>query len=142
VRWLEDRIAESAALQARSKYITDSAMEVYEFLWREIMQVIEDARKHKFPLFTDVSFDDRVISLSVDPGPPATHRNRDELHVRLAADKHSITAVGPRVNIVLNLDICEDGIVCLKSKGEHIAVKDAAIKILDCFLFPDLPRKY
>jgi hypothetical protein len=39
---------------------------------------------------------------------------------------------------MLDLDVCEDGVVCLKLAGSMILIEDAAKRILDPFLFPQL----
>jgi len=45
---------------------------------------------------------------------------------------------GDRGHFFFELDICPDGVVCLMFEGSPISVEDAAIRVLDPFLFPQL----
>jgi hypothetical protein len=70
-----------------------------------------------------------------NPNDPKTYQ------FRLTLKNHLISAKGDReLNFEFLLDVCPDGVVCLKSDGEQIAPEWAAASILDKFLFPCLPR--
>jgi len=40
------------------------------------------------------------------------------------------------------MDVRDDGILCLEINEQPVGIEEAAIKILDPFLFPESPRKY
>jgi len=140
--WPRDRIIEAQAIEARTRLITERAPEIFESLWAEVKGLVEKAKKESLSILTNGSPEDRVLWLPVSPAQHQSVSHAKELHIRIAKDKRSITASGSGVDIRLEFDICDDGVVCLKSGGDQISVQDAGIKILDWFVFPGLPRKY
>jgi len=60
------------------------------------------------------------------------------LDVVLVDAKDRIRVAGDRGHFFFELDICPDGVVCLMFEGSPISVEDAAIRVLDPFLFPQL----
>jgi hypothetical protein len=58
--------------------------------------------------------------------------------IELVAAKDRIRASGDRTNLFFDLDLGADGVVGLLKDGRSISVEDAAIAILDPFLFPQL----
>jgi hypothetical protein len=60
----------------------------------------------------------------------------------LADDKKTITGTTLQSQFRFDLGVCDGGIVCLKINGEKISIRDAAMRIVDRWLFPSLPQKY
>ena len=101
---------------------------------KRCLQNLDEAKEKGFVLSTNGAPRKRVISLA------KKNRSGDffECEVALVDAKNRIRASGDRVELFLDLDICPDGVVCLKLSGRQISIEGAAISILDPFLFPQL----
>jgi hypothetical protein len=143
--WLDDRIAEHKAIEARRKEIADNAHHVYSALWKEITEITEEPSAKLAGVYTNGAAYDRLVCLPNPPTRPGFQaRSGPQLHIKLADDKQSISVSGTDryPTITFTLDVCQDGVVCLKFDGAEFSYPDAAIKIVDPLLFPNLPRKY
>jgi hypothetical protein len=132
--WIDTRMADLEAWRKRNSTIRAHAADIYEALWKEIVEHLDEAKQKGFPLSTNGASRKRVVSLEKD-NKPGQHW---ELDVILVDPKDRIRAKGDRVDLFLDLDICPDGVVCLKLDGKQISLEEAAIRILDPFLFPQL----
>lgn len=132
--WIERRLADLESWKKRNATIRERASEIYEALWKEILGHLDDAKEKDFLVSTNGALRKRVIRLEKQ-NKSGQHF---EVEVILVDTKDRIRATGDRVNLSLDLDICPDGVVCLKLAGTPISIEDAAISILDPFLFPQL----
>ncbi len=142
--WMEDRSREVKELERRTQEIAAEAPKLYESLWEEIAANVKEAQTKKLlPLepLTNGSGHDRIVRIPVPPQRQETLAAPKELHIRLSKDKQTIVASGHGVNVKLDLDICDDGIVCLKSAGQRISIQQAVILLLDQFFFPQLAKE-
>lgn len=131
--WIEDRIAESSRAEEAEKLILQHAVSVYENLWDQLKQLIEEAKKYKFAIVTNGSPENREVKLT-------TSTTSRVFHVFLSKDRRTITATG-NVDVLFGVGVCPDGVVCLTFKGEPISIQLAAEKVLDRLIFPNLaPR--
>lgn len=137
--FIDDRLAERKELERRNNLIDEHAIPIYEALWKKIAEHVKEAHEKGLPVLTNGSLQNRIVRMSVDPAPHQSGRRPDEFRLVLKNDR--ISARGDRgLNLEFTLDVCPDGLVCLKAQGMEISVEEAAIRILDPFLFPDLPR--
>lgn len=137
--WLDEANAEVKAIRERERLIVEEQEQVYESLWKELRAHIDAATKSSFPrLFTNGRQLARMIKLPVPPIPPNMEARPKTVEISLVKEEHQITAVGDGVDVVLSVDVCDDGVVCLKLDGKQTTLKDAAIAILRPFLFPEL----
>lgn len=132
--WIDRRIADLEALKTRRSMIREHALEIYEALWKEITEHLAEAKAKGFPVSTNGAPRKRLISLLKQN----LSGDSFELEVSLVDGKDRIRASGDRVDLFLDLDLCPDNVVCLKLAGRQISIEDAAIRILDPFLFPQL----
>jgi hypothetical protein len=135
--WIDRRMADLESWKKRNATIRDHALEVYEGLWDEIVEHVNEAKEKGFRVSTNGAPRKRVISLEKQ-NKSGQHF---ELQVMLIDTKDRIRVTGEhlyRIELSLDLDICPDGVVCLKLAGKRISIEDAAISILDPFLFPQL----
>jgi hypothetical protein len=139
--WLDDRLAEETALRSRHAAITAEATKVYDALWEQIMEFIEEGRKKSINLLTNASPYERIVRSPVMPLSRESGHAAKELRLKLAKEKTSIVVSGA-VRLQFDLDVGADGVVCLKIGSEPVSIERAAVKVLDPFIFPDLPRKY
>ncbi len=132
--WIERRMADVESWKRRNAAIREHALEIYEALWSEILGHVNEAKSKGFPISTNGAPRSRVVRLEKQ------NRSGDyfELEIALVAAKDRIRAHGDRVDLFLDLDVCDDGVVCLELNGTRISIEDAAIAILDPFLFPQL----
>jgi hypothetical protein len=130
--WIDTRIAELEKRKKRDNLAFQGAENIFRDLWSEIVRSVEEANTKGFVLRTnDSSFFDREISSL----PGRSSSTSAVLHIKLAREKGVISADGPGVSIQFMLDTRSDDVVCLKHDGREILIKDAAIAILDPFLF-------
>jgi hypothetical protein len=130
--WIDERLAERQALVERNRLLDDHAVQVYAAVWKEMMTFVEEAKTKGFSnLLTNGSVQNRRLILAV-PG------NDKTLSVTMT-DKRIIRASCSGKESRFELDVCDGGIVCLRHDGEQVTEQEAARRILDPFLFPDLP---
>ena len=139
--WLDERMAESEAVRDKIRLISEQAETVYENLWREVKEISDEARTKGFTIKRNGSPYQRIMRLFRDPQDQRS-QNAEELGLALAPDKKTITATTPHTQFCFTLDTCDGGIVCLTIQGVKISVRDAAIRVVDRWLFPELPPKY
>jgi hypothetical protein len=134
--WLDERIQQAREREERSKSITNGAPDLYVSLWTEIVKIVEEAKRKRIPVFTNGTEIDRIVSF----GAHDVYESRQplrQIHLNLGKDKPSINVSGD-ISITFSVDLCPDNIVCLKEKDKQISTRDAAIRIMDQFLFPEL----
>jgi hypothetical protein len=132
--WIERRMADVEAWRAKNASIREHAVTIYEALWNEILGHVNEAQQKGFPVSTNGEPRRRLVSLE----KKQKHGDCWQFELILVDAKDRIHATGDRVEVMLDLDVCEDGVVCLKLAGSMILIEDAAKRILDPFLFPQL----
>jgi hypothetical protein len=137
--WIDERIAERKALNARRKAIKEGAPAIYQALWDYIVDLLKEEAAASLGASSNGSPEDRVVSI---PMTNPKGGDRPELHIRLSRREPQITVSGPGINLTFKFERFEDDLVSLEIGDSKISIEDAARKILDPFLFPDLPRKF
>jgi hypothetical protein len=134
VNWIDDAERETQASIERLRLITEHQEEVYEALWQEVKAQIEDAKRiERFKvLFTNGGQLSRVVRLPVQGG---TREISFELNKH---DNRIITKRSGDHYVYFDIDVCDDGIVCLKLNEKPVTLKDAAQAALRPFLFVEL----
>lgn len=140
--FIDDAIAQRKALKERALQISAHGEKIFADMWTRMGGYIDEARRknpEEFHISTNGSLFDRIVESQIIPAG-ATEMHREKFNLTLDAREEQITAKGDgKVNFTFNLDICQDGVVCLKFKNEPIGTDDAVVKILRRFFFPDLP---
>lgn len=131
--WIDDRLSEQKKREEDSALIREHAESIYNDLWNEITGWLKEAKEKGIPVGTNGAPHRRIVWRSRETGG-----NRIELKINLEKEKGEISISGGGISKLL-LSVCDDGVVCLKHDGAQISIHDAAIAILDRFLFPDLP---
>ena len=139
--WLDERIAEANTLAMRSALIEEHATAVYESLWSEIKAKIEEAKTKGFSgLMTNGRPTARKIILpDVVPALGRTLSAPREIMVELRKSEQSVVTTGAK-QLSFVLDVCEDGVVCLKFGENSVTVERAAELIITPLLFPELQK--
>jgi hypothetical protein len=137
VSFIDDGLKKRTELQQRQALIDEHAPKIFGDLWDRIVKHLEEAKQKGFNLFTNGSLYDRLVEIQLFPsGAHASHR--ESFHLTLNADKEIVIAKGQRgVKFEFPVDVCSDGIVCIKYQGQQIQTEDASILILKQFLFPE-----
>ena len=73
--------------------------------------------------------------------PGRTHSVPRECVIKFETKRNEITARGTGVDVKFSIDVCDDGVICLKRNGERISLEDAAGLILRPFAYPELYEK-
>ena len=126
--WFEDRITERESVREHCRVIDANAIPVYEAVWRQIMEVVEEAGASGIILCPGGSSEERYLTLA-----------RERLDYRLNSTERTISAAFGEQSVVLGLDVCDGGVVCMMHDGKRINERVAARLILDPFIFPELP---
>jgi hypothetical protein len=137
--WLDDSARERDRRDVHSKEIALRGYEVFESLWRDVTRWIEEAKTKGHLLSTNGSPESRTVKLEFNPPNPQARLLPKELKIDIAQDRSVISAVFPdkEGEIIFLLDICDDGVICIKHEGKKIYPSDAAILILRRFIFPE-----
>lgn len=127
---------EKALHEKRRKSASEQAEKLYEELWKEITDRLDEGRQ-KTPIqpfviqYPPTTFD-RNINFS-DPRKPG---NPKTLHVRLSADRLAVETSGHPKSLKLKINFCNDEI-CLIHEGETVSVAKAVELILKPFFFDE-----
>lgn len=138
--WIGDRLEEQKQVRQRADLIAPSLGTLFHELWEEIKVSVNDAKARGIEVSTNGTTWERKVILSRAPLPGQSSREPDTLTIRVLKEKFVIAISGPQVNIEFQVDVCEDGVICLKQGKEQVSIPDATVRILDPFLFPDLPH--
>ena len=120
-----------ARKQECDRLIFQNAENIYNLLWKEMTKWIEEAQQRGIDVWTNGSPYERQV------GFKSVIAEQRQLTLALDKERQTIAIGGPRLFFVLQLAVCSDNTVCLKHDGKEIQIGDAAIKILDPFLFPE-----
>jgi hypothetical protein len=139
--WLEDQISKSESLHTQKLLFAEHAPKVYDDLWNRLIKIVEEAKIKPEALGQPVfssggSNGERKIEVAF----PGTTGIRS-LSIALSRDQQIITAAMPGANLVFEIYTRDDGVFCLRHKGEHVGPQDAAHEIMGTFLFPELHGK-
>jgi len=135
--WIDNRLNEQKVLRERELLVRGHAPVLYDELWKQILESVNYAQKKAMSVGTNGSQEDRIVWMSSE-----SMGERRELHIRLAGDRKTISASGPGIELRFDLDICDDGLLCLKnSNGVRASNEFAAEQVLDPFFFPELHAK-
>lgn len=135
--WIDERLSEKSALEARSTRIFSEAPRIHGELWKEIMAQVEEARGKGFGKILMMKPDE--ILLPVDPPPGRGSASPRTLSLNLKADHSAIVAKISGTELPFPLEVEGDKVV-MKHEGKTLSVQNAAVVTLDRFLFPDLKR--
>jgi len=137
--FIDDGVAKRKEIQQQAKLIAEQAPKVYEDLWDRVNRFINEAKRKGFLLSTNGSLHNKLVELRIPAKYPELADHRDHFRLTLDSPKGRIYAKGQSgVNFEFVLDVCGDGVVCLKWNGGRIETEDAAILILKQFLFSDV----
>lgn len=133
--WIDKRMAERKRRLECERLIADDAEGIFEKLWEEVKHWVEEAKRKGFPISINGSPYERVIKQSNTAFPNSLSTPPKTLHITL--EKGIIEIIGSEASFTFLLEVGEDNVVCLKLSGKKFSIRDAAIVILDSFLFPD-----
>lgn len=135
--WFERRLADLEAHKQRLALIKQSAEEIYDQVWAEVVGHVREARAKGWSVETNGQPRRRAVMFQKQ------NKSGDwVLEVILVEGKERIRVKGDHgIDFLINLEVCpEDGVVCLSIDGSRITIAHAAEAILDPFLFPQLQR--
>lgn len=134
--WIDDCLAKQSAAEDRALLIRQHSGPIYDALWQEIVRCVQEAKsKTKLRLITNGALFSRIVRKPLSVGIDESATSEEFI---LTMEGATVKASGDRVDIEFDLDVCPDGVVCLKRNGEPISVAEASRLILEPFLFPDL----
>jgi hypothetical protein len=145
VTWLDDRLEQRKTLQEREFDISTHADRVYTYLWAEIKKCADEAAQKGINITTNGAHPEHVLFYSDGPIGLSRHPSfrqdipSRQLKITLAPDKHTIATSGSSVSLRFVLDV-RDGGVCLTLDNKQILYSDAAVAIIDAFVFQELSR--
>jgi hypothetical protein len=146
--WYEKAFQESERRKSQTESIYREAEKVYNAIWDAIANEINQMHsRRQQSLQANGSAFQRVVK---QPITPPYHRGDEpfrfrEMHFTLTADRKAITALAirfedyPPAKIDFDLEQSKDGVVRPTYQGAPVETHDAAIMVLQHFLFPDLP---
>jgi len=137
--WLDEQIAKRDDLQVQESSFAEHGPKIYGDLWDRLIKICKEAETKP------ESLGHLVFSPSGSNGERkiiAAFPRRPErvLSFTLAHDYRTITVATPETSLVFEIFIRDDGVFCLKQRGEPIDSQDAAHAIMGAFLFPELHR--
>ena len=134
--WLDDQIEEKRNFDERRAKIDADAVTLSDDLWVALCKIAAEAGQKGFTLNPNVTETKRSIGFGAVN--MLGHRRMD---FALTRDKPNVTASWGGDSIRFEIDICNDGTVCLNWKGVPVSIDRAAHQIMRSFLFPELPKR-
>ncbi len=136
--WIDDTEKHLADITKRDGQIRTDADVLFKGLWDELKANVADARRiTRFAsLETNGNPEARIIKMQV-PGPVAMPREKS-VRISLMKDEHRIVTNDGVVDVVIDIDVCDDGVTCLKINGSQASYAEVAIAILRPFLYPGI----
>lgn len=129
--WIDEAVHEE-----HRKSASEQAQKLYEDLWKEITDRLEEGRQktpiQPFIIQYPPTTLDRQINFS-DPRKPGIPK---ALHVKLSADKLAIETSGHPKSLKFKIDLRNDKI-CLIHEGETVSVAKAVELLLKPFFFDE-----
>ncbi len=107
---------------------------IFDQLWAEITLIVDAARVKGIGLLTNGSPRNRKVLMPATPKPGENSTSARELRVDLSVDRRRITATGSSIDVVLEIGVCPDGVVCIMFAGERITLPVAGRRIMETFL--------
>jgi hypothetical protein len=149
VSWISARLKERQFRHDRQRIISDGAEEVFKRLWVEIKKWVDEAKHSGEKVDTNGSPHERVVTMrsdsftgmSISPDVYSATPASKKLSVKFLPEKPSIVANAAGIDVQFDIDLDEDNVACLKHNGKTVEYLDAAITILDPFIFPDLQSR-
>lgn len=129
-----------AQLESAHSLILQRAESVYGALWQEMNRWITEAQQRGIDVQTNGSPYEKSIMLPVRSNPPQALAGSRTLTLTLKKDEHAIMIDGLKNPLGLRLEVFADNTVGLERDGIEISIHDAAILILDPFLFPEFAK--
>jgi hypothetical protein len=141
--WIDDDYEElkrrqrlAAELHSQESEIAGHASKIYEDLWAELVERINEAKTKRVTessLLTNGSSYQRKVIVGTNKS-----LHPDAYHLDLAESKQSINFKGPDVSVILPLALCEDGVVRIRYDGKCQTVPEAAQYLLRPLIFPEM----
>jgi hypothetical protein len=113
---------------------------VYDDLWKEISDRVDDAKKRGELVETNGSPYERTVLMGA--GYQARPEDSRQLTITLARTEGKIIALDSDENSLgIELGVSEGDIVRPKHQGRTLTIPEAAKLILEPFLFPATPKR-
>lgn len=138
--WIDERVEQRRRLTERNKAVAEGAEVLFHDLWEEIAAQTKEAHDKFVQVGTNGSAYERIVWTPNVPSL-AQPTNRRELRINLHKEREEISISATEFSLNLSIDVCEDGVICLKHNGKRVLIQEAARLILDQFLFPELQPK-
>ena len=138
--WINERIEERKALIEQKNQIAEAVQPLFGSLCGEIKKHVAaycDAVGIPQAILFGGTYEEILLTIP-KPGmvaSPGEYLRR--ITLKVVKGKQPTISAG---SIALNISICDDGSVCLSHNDDALSLKEAAVLVLDPFLFPELPR--
>src|ERR1017187_2013290 len=112
--WIDDRLEQLKEVREHNRIIVAGAEAIFDDLWKEIAGLAKESNAKGHRVGTNGSANERIVFV---PIPSGGLKGRRELRIRLDKHLREISAEGNDVSLVLSIDICDAGVICLKDNG-------------------------
>jgi hypothetical protein len=136
--WWDDAHNDATAIVNRERLIVDQQDETFRLLWKELLAQLEDGKRFFPDLFTNGQEFSRSIKLPVSLATTKPLVSVREVQVTLHRKEHQIIVSGHTVDLEIVVDVCDDGVICLKVGDQVVSMAEVATDILRRFAFPQL----
>jgi hypothetical protein len=133
MEWIEQKLSEWRKMQGDLMAIEGAADSIFEQLWDDIAESARAADLHGMGIKTNGMPRHRTVIMAK---PMIARMTADrKLAIDLADDRRRITTNSDAGNRDFTIEICPDGVVCLKLLSQRISIQDAAKEVMEDFLF-------
>jgi hypothetical protein len=140
--WVDDRLDNQKRSEKERALISIHAEKVYNDLWKEISDRVDDAKKRGKPAETNGSPYERTVLMGAGNIYQTRPEDSRQLTITLARTEGKIIALDSDGNSLdIELMVSEGDIVRPKHQGRTLTIPEAAKLILEPFLFPPMPNR-
>jgi hypothetical protein len=134
MEWIKEGIDNWREAVRKSDLIAESAEGIFDDLWNEVVEISLAAKTQGMNLATNGAPSKRVVIMDPMHWGPKMVESR-KLSIELAKNQRSIVAQSDAGEMVFEIAVCPDGVVCLKRGASKITAREAAKEIMQSFLF-------
>jgi hypothetical protein len=134
MEWIEQKLSEWRKMQGDLMAIEGAADSIFEQLWDDIAESARVADLHGMGIKTNGMPRHRTVIMAQPLMVPRMAADR-RLTIDLVENRRRITTNSDAGNKDFTIEICPDGVVCLKLLSQRISIQDAAREVMEDFLF-------
>lgn len=133
--WIDKKLTAHNKAKSDVQAVVGAADGIFNAIWGGVVAISQYANERQMRTSTNGSPYDRVVNMTLYPKVGEVSASPRVLHLTLAESRRKIFAKWDGANLDFSIEVCDDGVVCLKLDGRRVDALEAARLIMEPFLF-------